>query len=153
MKLLNHLALKSSEPCPVCGRYLNRAMSVDALVVKGGNVLLILRGEEPFKGYWAIPGGHLDFDETLEGAALRELKEETNLDASKVKLLGLYSNPKRHPKQTPAATFIILDPKGEEKPGDDAKECSYFPLDKLPENLAFDHREIIRDYKQITNNR
>lgn len=145
--------LKSSEPCPVCGRYLNRAMSVDSLVVKEGKILLILRGVDPYKGYWAIPGGHLDFDETLEEAALRELREETNLIGSKTKLLGLYSNPNRHPRQTPAASYIILDVKGEEKPGDDAKECRYFPLDKLPENLAFDHREIINDYKHLTNNK
>ncbi|OGG16058.1 hypothetical protein A3D77_01960 [Candidatus Gottesmanbacteria bacterium RIFCSPHIGHO2_02_FULL_39_11] len=147
------MSISNNKPCPVCGRYLNRAMSVDALVVKDGKVLLILRGEDPYKGYWAIPGGHLDFDETLEDAALRELKEETNLKGSQTQLLGTYSNPKRHPKQTAAATFIILDPQGEEKPGDDAKECKYFPLDKLPENLAFDHREIIDDYKHSTFNK
>jgi ADP-ribose pyrophosphatase YjhB (NUDIX family) len=142
----NHSALVPSEPCPHCGRYLNRACSVDALFVKDSQILLVLRGVEPYKGYWAIPGGHVDFDETFEEAALRELKEETGLIGSQTSLLGVFSNPKRHPKQTAAVAYIVKNAVGEPKGNGDAKEAKFFPLNELPTNLAFDHSEIINKY-------
>lgn len=130
-----------------CGKYHNRAVSIDALIRKEGKILLVKRGFGPYKGYWALPGGHLDYDETIEDAVRREVKEETDLDVTSLFLLGVYSSPSRHPMQTVAIAYEV-EITGEAKYGSDAVDLKYFSLDQLPDNLAFDHKKIIQDYRK-----
>jgi 8-oxo-dGTP diphosphatase len=137
--------LQNPHFCPKCDQYLsNRPLTVDAVIIKQSQVLLILRSGYPYKNYWALPGGFVDRNETLENALIRETKEETGLKIIKYHLLGIYSNPKRHPKQLIAASFSVKV-KGIPKAGDDAKKCSFFPIHKLPLKIAFDHRQMIKD--------
>lgn len=127
------------------GGWDNRGVSVDAIVVnEHGELLLIRRGVEPFKGSWALPGGYVDWDETVEEAVARELKEETTLDAVSMVLIGVFSKPSRHPNQVINVAFLV-EAKGDASAGDDAVDLRYLPLSDLPK-LAFDHAEIISDY-------
>lgn len=135
----------TKQRCSCCGRYPSRPLSIDALIVRNNEILLIKRAIEPYRGFWALPGGHVDWDETVKEAVIREVKEETNLDVKALKLLGVYSKPERHPNQSVAISYIT-DTQGVAHAGDDAKDVDFFPLDNLPENLAFDHKEIIGDY-------
>jgi 8-oxo-dGTP diphosphatase len=138
------MELKNNEPCQSCGRYMNRAMTVDAVIVRDGKILLIKRGSEPYKGFWAVPGGYVDFDETTEEAVRREVKEETGLIVTSLEFIGLYSDPKRHPKQCVSAAYVV-EAKGEVKVGDDALEFKWESIKNFGE-LAFDHKKIIDDY-------
>lgn len=109
-------------------------------------VLLIQRGNDPFKGCWAIPGGFMNTDETTEECAIRELKEETGLKVKKVHQVGTYSKVDRDPRgRTITVAYLAIVDKPVAVTGqDDAAKAEWFPLDKLPE-LAFDHREILGD--------
>jgi 8-oxo-dGTP diphosphatase len=121
------------------------ALTVDAVLLKGREVMLIRRGREPHKGAWALPGGFVDVGERVEDAARRELLEETGLRGDIVDLLGVWSDPARDPRgHTVSVVFVckiggIVDVG---TGGDDAAEARWFPLDKLPD-LAFDHAEIL----------
>ena len=137
--------LQTSPKCPTCGEYKNRAISIDAIIEQDGKILLIKRGIDPYKGYWAIPGGHVDFDETLEKSTIREVREETGLTVTKLTLFGIYSDPGRHPRQTIAVAYQT-EVKGNPKAGDDAVDLAWFSPDQLPTKLAFDHSKIFKDY-------
>jgi 8-oxo-dGTP diphosphatase len=107
-------------------------------------VLLIERGEEPFKGKWAFPGGFLREDETAEEGAKRELKEETNLTANYIEQFYTFSDPGRDPRERVIsiayyALVKIQDVVG----GDDAAKAQWFSMDNIPQ-LAFDHDRILR---------
>lgn len=121
-------------------------LAADVLVAHGGKVLLIERKNEPMG--WAIPGGFVDIYETMEIAAARELAEETGIiaPAEKLELLGIYSDPARDPRgHTVSAVYVyISDVKA--TAGDDAKRAEYFDIEKLPEQIVFDHRKVLDDY-------
>src|SRR3989344_3134444 len=121
------------EPCPECGNYTNRGVSVDAVIIKNGKVLLIKRGVDPFKGYWGTPGGYVDWDETIEETVKREVKEETDLDVSDLRLVGVYSSPNRHPKQVINLVYLVKVNDGKLKYGDDALNAKWFAFNELPE--------------------
>jgi 8-oxo-dGTP diphosphatase len=122
-----------------------RKVATDIIAVKAGKIALIKRKADPFKGYYALPGGGVDPHETVEEAALRELKEETNLDGKIDCLVGFYDSPDRDPRH--AITFAyVVSAEGELKAADDATEAEWFDLENLPP-LAFDHAKIIEDYK------
>jgi 8-oxo-dGTP diphosphatase len=108
-------------------------------------VLLIRRGNEPYKDCWAFPGGFLNMDETLEECARRELKEETGLTATgEMVELKSFSTVDRDPRgRTITVAYLIEMPLTEAKGADDAAEAQWFPLDALPP-LAFDHDEIMK---------
>ena len=108
-------------------------------------VLLIRRGNEPYKDCWAFPGGFLNMDETLEQCALRELKEETGLTPpGDITELKSFSTVDRDPRgRTITVAFLIEMPLTEATGGDDAAEAKWFPLNSLPP-LAFDHDEILK---------
>ena len=108
-------------------------------------VLLVQRGNEPFKGMWAFPGGFLNMDETLEQCARRELKEETGLDTPiRFEELKSFSTVDRDPRgRTISVAFVAEVPLSEVKGGDDAAEARWFPLDEIPQ-LAFDHGEMLQ---------
>ncbi len=142
-----------SEPlmCPSCNtvvrKYAQPAPTADVIIydeVKG--VVLIERSNIPL-GY-ALPGGFVDINETVESAAVREMKEETNLDVELLGILGVYSNPNRDPRfHTMSVTYIgKAKDTNKLKAGDDAKKAHFFKLDNLPNNLCFDHAKMLEDF-------
>jgi 8-oxo-dGTP diphosphatase len=140
------MSLPNTTRCPHCGRYNNRAVTMDAVIVNDKNqILLVKRGNEPFKGLWSNAGGYLDHDETTEEATTREVKEETGLDVESIKFLNVYTNPNRHPNQAISVAYVVKVT-GEPKAADDAVEVKWFDLTNLPKPLAFDHEIIIGDY-------
>ncbi|HEC36489.1 MAG TPA: GNAT family N-acetyltransferase [Anaerolineae bacterium] len=132
--------------CPACGfvLYRNPVPGAGVLVEMEGGLVLIRRGEPPFKGWWALPAGYIEADESVEQAAVRECKEETGLDVELLELFGVYSFPEG-PVQSGIIIFYRARPVGGElRAGDDAQDARVFPPDDLPENLAFrTHREVI----------
>ena len=108
-------------------------------------IVLIERRYKPL-GY-ALPGGFVEVGETVEKAVLREVKEETGLDAQIVKLLGVYSEPNRDPRFHVVSVVFVLDAYGEPKGGDDAKKAVVFPIEDLPfDKIVFDHAKILKDF-------
>lgn len=127
-------------------RWRKPSVTADGLVVKGKEILLIKRGREPFKGCYALPGGFLDYGETLERCVVREVLEETGLRTEIVELVGVYSAPDRDPRGHFVSAVYHLRPLGKAlSPGDDAASAEWIPLDDVPE-LAFDHSDIVRDF-------
>ncbi len=128
--------------------YPRPAVTVDIIVVTRGptpKVLLIRRKHEPFAGCWAIPGGFVEMDETLEAAARRELKEETGLTVDGLEQLYTFGDPERDPRgRTIAVAYLtrVHEKRVRPKAGDDAGEVDWFSLQRPPA-LAFDHREIL----------
>ena len=120
------------------------SIAVDGVLIKGDKILLIRRKNEPFNGRWALPGGFVEYGETVEEAVLREFEEEVGLKARIKKLLGVYSKPDRDPRGQVISIVFLLYAEGEAKAGDDAADARFFPLDNLPP-LAFDQEEIIID--------
>lgn len=109
------------------------------------NVLLVQRGEEPYKDRWAFPGGFLRMDETLEECARRELEEETGLKGIEPEQFGVYSDVYRDPRCRVLTTaYYTLTKMADVQGGSDAKKAQWFPMDKVP-TLAFDHDKILRD--------
>jgi 8-oxo-dGTP diphosphatase len=107
-------------------------------------IILIERQNAPFG--WAIPGGFVDYGESVELAARREAKEEVSLDVELVEQFYVYSDPNRDPRQHTLSVVFIATAKGEPKAADDAKNIEIFHLWNLPENLCFDHDQILKDY-------
>jgi 8-oxo-dGTP diphosphatase len=131
--------------------YPRAALTVDALVfVKEGNtffVLLIERGKEPFKNKWALPGGFIKMDETLETACKRELFEETGLKVEQMAQFKTYDAIDRDPRHRTISVvyFAELNEIQQVKGGDDASRAEWFSVSELPE-LAFDHKQIIEEF-------
>lgn len=119
-------------------------LTVDAIIPYEGRILLIKRKNEPFKDYYALPGGIVEYGETVEEGLLREVEEEVGVKGKIYKLTGVYSNPARDPRGHFVSVCFIVLPEGEPKAGSDAKSVEFFGLDALPE-LAFDHEKIIKD--------
>jgi 8-oxo-dGTP diphosphatase len=117
--------------------------TVDIIIRYKGGIILVKRRNPPFG--WALPGGLLEPEETLEQAAVREAHEETGLDIKLLRQLHTYSDPKRDPRFRSITTVFIAEGKGDISAGDDAAEASVFHIDSLPE-LVFDHRQILMDY-------
>ena len=110
----------------------------------GHPVVLIERRYEPLG--WAIPGGFMDIGETVESTAIREALEETSLHVELVHLLGVYSDPLRDPRGQTVSVVYVARATGNPKADDDAVNLDVFPVDALPQNLAFDHDRIMQDY-------
>lgn len=127
-------------------------VTVDVVVItKDGDtisVLLVQRNQEPFQGYWALPGGFVGIDEALESAAARELAEETGLEGVTLNQLFTYGDPQRDPRgRVISVVYFSLIPAGKLlylQASSDAIQARWFPVDELPE-LAFDHNQIISD--------
>ena len=123
--------------------YKNPIPTVDIIIEYKGKIVLIERKHEPFG--WAIPGGHVDYGESLEQAAVREAKEETSLDVKLVKQFHTYSDPARDPRNHKISTVYIAKGKGKLRAKSDAKNVKLFTKENLPK-LAFDHKKILEDY-------
>ena len=134
--------------CPHCGKpvvsYRNPVPTVDIIIEMGSGIVLIRRKNYPFG--WAIPGGFVDYGESLEEAALREAEEETSLKVELLFQLGAYSDPSRDPRQHTISVVFAARADGEPVAADDAEDIGIFDYSSIPNDLAFDHGKIIRDY-------
>jgi ADP-ribose pyrophosphatase YjhB (NUDIX family) len=135
--------------CPKCQNmievYQNPIPTVDIVIeIESKGIVLIKRKNPPYG--WAIPGGFVDYGESLEEAALREAKEETNLDVELIRQFHTYSDPRRDPRHHSISTVYIAKGKGIPQAKDDAIEIGTFTAANLPDEIAFDHRTILKDY-------
>lgn len=121
------------------------SLAVDILIRYGEGVVLIERKNDPYKGYWAIPGGFVEYGETVEEAARREAKEETGLNVVLDGLSGVYSNPDRDPRgHVVSVCYLASREAGELRPATDSANVRVFK--EIPWNsLAFDHEKILKD--------
>jgi len=148
--------MKIKKICPHCSRefeeYKSPQVTVDIIIeVAGGGIVLIKRKNPPLG--WALPGGFVDYGETLESAAVREAKEETSLDIVLIKQFHSYSDPDRDPRFHTISTVFIAEARGVPAGGDDAADARVFTRDSLPQPLVFDHNKILRDYFISRNNK
>ncbi|MBK5192429.1 MAG: NUDIX hydrolase [Flavobacteriaceae bacterium] len=132
----------------------NIAVTVDAVIFYRKsdilNVLLIRRKNDPFRDQWALPGGFLEENETMEEGAKRELEEETGLKIEKLQQVSAFGTPGRDPRgRTISIAFVaLIDAEVKVKASDDAVDAKWFSLNDLPD-LAFDHREIISEANSL----
>ncbi len=115
------------------------------LIIEYNRGIVLIKRKNPPEG-WALPGGFVEYGESLEAAAVREAKEETGLDVELLRQFHAYSDPKRDPRHHTITIVFLAKAKGNAVAGDDAKEIGVFSKDTLPEQIAFDHRDIINDY-------
>ena len=134
--------------CPHCGkgsvRYRNPFPTVDIIISVEDKIVLIERLNPPHG--WALPGGFVDYGESLEKAAIREAREETGLAIENVLQFHVYSDPNRDPRQHNISIVFTANASGEPLAGDDAKNVQLFDVDNLPAPLCFDHANILQDY-------
>ncbi len=135
--------------CSSCGAvqecYRNPIPTVDIIIEMDDRRIVLIKRKNPPYG-WAIPGGFVDYGESLEDAAVREAREETGLDVTLISQMHTYSKPDRDPRQHTISTVFTARASGTPKALDDALEIGLFDEDHLPSPLAFDHRFILGDY-------
>ena len=144
--------MHTKESCPQCGhfikRYRNPVPAVDIIIEYLDQGLVLIERKKPPYG-WALPGGFVEYGESLEEAAVREAREETGLE---VRLLGqfhTYSDPDRDPRQHVITTVYVARGAGTPQAADDVGALDVFYPENLPEKLAFDHSLILRDYLKV----
>jgi len=131
------------------------SLTVDAVITcENDSIILIKRRKSPYKDSWALPGGFVEYGETVESAVLREVKEETCLEIDLKGIVGVYSDPKRDPRgHTVTICYLAVIIGGELKASTDASAVSCFPKrDILKLKLAFDHDLIIKDALKLIEN-
>ncbi len=121
-------------------------LTVDGIIEYRQGIVMIERSNPPLG--WALPGGFVDYGESVEEAVAREVREETSLDFVNFKQFKVYSKGDRDPRFHSVSVIFIGEGKGSLKSDSDAKEAGVFKLDSLPEKIAFDHRKVIEDYIQ-----
>lgn len=126
------------------GKYRNPLVTVDIIIEIDGRIVLIERKNPPMG--WALPGGFVDYGESLEVAAVREAREETSLDVRLVEQFHTYSEPHRDQRHHTVTTVFIGQAQGTPTAADDAMNLDLFGKDELPKPIVFDHGRIINDY-------
>ncbi len=138
----------ASLTCPACGaavkQYRNPFPTVDIIIELDNKIILIKRKNPPHG--WALPGGFVDYGESLETAAIREAQEETSLSIYNLQLLGCYSDPARDKRMHTITTVFVAQATGVPIAADDAAELALFLPEELPSPLCFDHARILSDY-------
>lgn len=124
--------------------YRNPIPTVDIIIEIEGKIVLIKRKNPPHG--WALPGGFIDYGEAAEDAACREAREETGLDIKELRQFHCYSDPKRDPRHHTISVVFAARSAGKPKASDDAAEAALFDQQTLPEEIAFDHRQILEDF-------
>jgi ADP-ribose pyrophosphatase YjhB (NUDIX family) len=135
--------------CPHCQGelqfYKNPKPTVDAVIdLDGKGIVLVRRRDFPYG--WALPGGYVEYGESVEEAAKREALEETGLEIALRGLLGVYSAPGRDPRGHTIAVVFVASATGMPQAGDDTIGVKVFASDHLPAEMAFDHASILQDY-------
>jgi len=138
--------------CPKCKNeievYKNPIPTVDIIIeIESKGIVLIKRKNLPYG--WALPGGFVDYGESLEEAAVREAKEETDLNVKLTGQFHTYSDPARDPRHHSISTVYIAKAKGTPQARDDAADIGIFNESNLPDAIAFDHRSILKDYFKL----
>ena len=136
--------------CPKCSFVFwnNPKPVVSVILDKEGKILFVKRAKKPLKGYWCLPGGYIDYIEMPEAAAIREAKEETNLNIKIDELVGVYqidNDPRGINIDIIYAGSIIT---GKLKLNEESSEFKFFAIDKLPKLIAYKHREAIKDWER-----
>ena len=126
--------------------YRNPVPTVDIIIDIDGKVVLIERRNPPLG--WALPGGFVDYGESVEHAAEREAMEETGLKLAELQQFGVYSDPARDPRQHTLSVVFTARGIGTPEAADDAKRLALYDLDALPAPLCFDHAKILDDYRR-----
>lgn len=137
------------------GDYKNPSLTVDTIIFdESENIILIKRKNSPYKDHWALPGGFVEYGETVENAAIRETKEETNIDITLTNLVNVYSKPDRDPRgHTVTVAYTAKGDFNQMKAADDACDIQIFSKSDLKKiDLAFDHAKIIEDAFKVNNN-
>jgi len=134
--------------CPHCGgvveKYVNPFPTVDIIIEVENGIVLIKRKNPPYG--WALPGGFVDYGESLEAAAVREAREETSLEVDLISQFGAFSDPKRDPRKHTITVVFIAKAEGKPVAADDAAGVRVFNRHNLPNELAFDHGKILKSY-------
>lgn len=123
------------------------ADAIIELVDRPGRPIVLIERRNPPPG-WAIPGGFVDVGERVETAAVREALEETALEVTLRALLGIYSDPARDPRGHTVTAVYVAEARGAPRAQDDARDLGIFSLDDLPKPLAFDHDQVLTDYRR-----
>lgn len=125
-------------------KYKNPLVTVDIIIEINDKIVLIQRANPPYG--WALPGGFVDYGESLESSAIREAREETSLEVTLKEQFHTYSDPDRDPRHHTVTTVFIAKGIGIPKAADDAKRTDVFTQNNLPNPIVFDHGKIIGDY-------
>ena len=152
--------MKDRLVCPHCGKivekYRNPFPTVDIIIEMNFHppagrssgpapFIVMIQRKNPPPG-WALPGGFVDYGESLESAARREALEETSLEVELLYQLGAYSDPSRDPRHHTISVVFVGRATGTPRAADDAADIGVFDRDSLPDLLAFDHKRILSDY-------
>lgn len=122
-------------------------LTVDGIIEYKEGIVLVERSNPPLG--WALPGGFVDYGESVEDAVIREVKEETNLDYKQIRQFKVYSHPQRDPRFHTVSVVFIGKGEGRLQPASDAQNVKVFKLSQIPSKLAFDHSRIIQDYQDL----
>ena len=125
-------------------KYKQPKLAVDAIIEIADKIVLIRRKNPPYG--WALPGGFVEYGETLEQAVRREAMEETGLELLDLRQFHAYSEPDRDPRFHVVSVVFIAKGKGTPRAADDAAGIALFSKDELPEDITFDHKKILEDY-------
>lgn len=124
-------------------------LAADGLLTYRGKLVAVRRRYPPFKGKLALPGGFVEYGETVEEAAVREFEEETGLKTAVERILGVYSDPDRDPRgQVVSVVFLLRKTGGKIKSGSDAESVELIPPEQA-DDMAFDHARILKDYLKL----
>ena len=142
----------TEEKCPRCGyvtrRHRNPVPTVDIIIEFQDQGLVLIERANPPHG-WALPGGFVDYGESLEAAAIREAREETGLTVTLLGQFHTYSDPRRDPRQHTITTVYVAQGEGQPQAADDARRLAIFAPEQLPAVLAFDHSLILSEYLKV----